>query len=390
MDWKPFAANLADQAAHPTSRWHTAVADTPRHLFVPRWWQDGGDGWNLRDGATDIETWRTTAYSNTTLVTRVGPLHADDAAPDAQHTQGRPTSSSTLPSLVVDMFRHARITNGMDVLDVGTGTGYGTALLCGSLGPEHVTSLDVDPYLVAAADSRLEAVGLKPTLKVADATGELSGDYDRIVATVSVRPVPPSWLTALRPGGRLVTTIADTRLILTADKLPDGRAFGRIERDWAGFMAARHGTDYPDGVHAPTAQQREGDGEHVAEGRYPIVIPAHAWELQSVLSVENPGIVDHHEIGAGGHTTVWLLHEDGSWARAEGVPGERPLVHQAGPRRLWDLLDELRTRWLSEGSFLVYGAAALIELDGTIRLRRGGWSADITAAEAKARTRPGA
>jgi hypothetical protein len=53
------------------------------------------------------------------------------------------------------------------------------------------------------------------------------------------------WLAALRPGGRLVTTISGTALILTADKTDDGGVTGRIEWDRAGFMHTRTGADYP-------------------------------------------------------------------------------------------------------------------------------------------------
>ena len=149
---------------------------------------------------------------------------------------GMPTSSSTLPGLIVRLAQHAYLADGGDVLDVGTGSGYGCALLAARLGTEHVTSVDVDPYLTGAAAERLDSVGLRPTVLTVDATGALPGTYDRIMATVAVRPVPASWLTALRPGGRLVTTIARTGLILTADKTDDGGAMGRIEWDRAGFM----------------------------------------------------------------------------------------------------------------------------------------------------------
>jgi protein-L-isoaspartate O-methyltransferase len=116
------------------------------------------------------------------------------------------------------------ITDGMDVLDVGTGSGYGCAVLAGRVGDQHVTSVDVDEYLTKAAAERLDSVGLHPDVVTCDATGPLPGSYDRIVSTVAVRPVPPSWLAALRPGGRLVTTITGTCLIVPADRTPDGGA----------------------------------------------------------------------------------------------------------------------------------------------------------------------
>ncbi|MGW6738105.1 protein-L-isoaspartate O-methyltransferase family protein [Streptomyces sp. NPDC055013] len=132
--------------------------------------------------------------------------------------------------MVVQMYRHAMIADDSTTL-VTTGTGYGTALACARLGDDQVTSIDVDTGLVNMAKHRLALHGYRPPMAVCDITGELPGTFDRIVATVSVRPVPASWLSALEPGGRLVTTIAGTGLILTADKTKDGGATGRIEWD---------------------------------------------------------------------------------------------------------------------------------------------------------------
>ena len=99
-------------------------------------------------------------------------------------------------------------------------------------------------YLVRAAEERLAAAGHRPTLAVCDVTGELPGTYDRIVSTVSVRTVPASWLKALAPGGRLVTTLSGTGLLITADKTADGGAIGQVAPESAGFMRTRHGDDY--------------------------------------------------------------------------------------------------------------------------------------------------
>ncbi|MER6187844.1 hypothetical protein [Streptomyces sp. NPDC001652] len=41
-----------------------------------------------------------------------------------------------------------------------------------------------------------------------------------------MRSTPTSWLTALSPVGRLVTTLAGTSLLVTADKVEDGGAVG--------------------------------------------------------------------------------------------------------------------------------------------------------------------
>ncbi len=386
MNWKSHADRLASEATHPVSRWRPVVAAVPRHVFVPRWWawSATGDGpgaevWELRDGPADPDAWLAAAYSNRSLVTQVGPLHADHAAPD-DRPAGLPTSSGTLPGLVVQMLRHALITDGMDVLDVGTGSGYGCAVLAKRLGPQRVTSLDVDEYLTKAATERLDSIGLHPEMVTCDATGPLPGSYDRIVTTVAVRPIPASWLAALRTGGRLITTITGTSLIVTADKRPNGGAVGVTEWDRAGFMHTRTGPDYPPGLREWFAAIRDAEGEQVSTGRYPVVNVAEAWELYSMLGVTVPGGVLHHfEESGDGLRSAWMLHADGSWARASGTGDQPPVVHQSGPRRLWDTLDDLRRTWLRDGSLPAYGAKVTITPDGGIHFKRGRGHAAIPA-----------
>ena len=382
MNWREHARLLAAQVTHPASRWRAVVEEVPRHMLVPRWWAPSACEtsradmlWELKDGPADAAAWLQTAYSDRSLVTQVGTSHADQAA-DGEHPAGNPTSSSTLPGLVVRLAQLAYLADAADVLDVGTGSGYGCALLAARLGAQHVTSVDVDPYLTAAAAERLDSVGLRPTVLTADATDALPGTYDRIIATFAVRPVPASWLAALRPGGRLVTTIAGTGLILTVDKTDDGGAMGRIEWDRAGFMVSRHGPGYPPPLWDHNEAARDQAGEEVGQGRYPVVNVMEAWELWSMLTVLAPG-VEHYYQEAGDRRTAWMLHPDGSWARASEVGSESPVVHQGGARRLWDLLDEIREMWLREGSLPVYGASATITPDGGIHLRRGQWRASL-------------
>ncbi|MEV5961477.1 methyltransferase domain-containing protein [Kribbella sp. NPDC051952] len=148
----------------------------------------------------------------------MGALHTDGADP-SDRPAGLPTSSSTLPGLIVRMLHLLDPDEQDQVLDAGTGSGYSAALLAHRLDDKQVTSIDVDPYLVDAVRECLADFGRTPRLEVADATGALPDmSYDRIVATVSVRPIPPAWLEALRPGGRLVTTIIGTSLLIAAEK----------------------------------------------------------------------------------------------------------------------------------------------------------------------------
>ncbi|MFH8337723.1 protein-L-isoaspartate(D-aspartate) O-methyltransferase [Streptomyces sp. AM6-12] len=376
MDWKPYAAALAAQVTYPGSDWWGPVSATPRHLLVERWFTPGGGGWQVADGPADEEAWAGAAYSDTTLVTQIGPVHADHAVP-RQTVIGLPTSSSTLPSLVVSMLEHGRLAPGLRLLDVATGSGYSAALACHRLGDEMVTTLDVDAYLSEAAAERLERIGHRPHVVTADATAGLPGVFDRIVSMVSVPRIPASWLRSLAPQGRLVTTIAGTGLIVTADKTPDGGAIGQVEWDRASFMATRTGADYPPQLDELFTASAEEEGE-VTLSPFPVLDVMQAWEVWSMLSLMAPGI--EHRTGTDDHggRLTWMLHPDGSWARARTAPGENTAtVHQGGPRRLYDLLDEIRQRWLEHGELPVYGAQVTISPDGETTLSRGGWAATL-------------
>lgn len=370
--WRACAAGLAGEVTHPGSRWHGPVAAVPRHLFVPAWWEREGGVWTLRRGPL------ADAYADRSLVTQVGPAHADHAV-EADHPVGRPTSSSTQPSLAVGMYRYGQLAEGLDVADIGTGSGYGAALLAHRYGDQRVTTLDVDPYLVDAAARRLAALDLFPTALAVDATGPLPGTYDRIVSMVSVPSIPPSWLAALRPGGRLVTTISGTWMILTATRTPEG-VFGQVERDWSGFMGVRSGPDYPPAASLDVDELTGREGEQVSTGRYPVLHIADAWELSTMLTLAVPGIEHAYRAGRDGQHTAFLAHADGSWAWATAIGTAPPEVHQGGPRRLWDALDAVRDDWLRLGWTPWLGARAMVREDGSIRLLRGTWRATIPAA----------
>ncbi|MCM3883120.1 methyltransferase domain-containing protein [Frankia sp. R82] len=369
--WRGHARALADTISHPGSRWYPVISVVPRHQLVPRWWLRSEGGWVLRQGLV------ADAYSDRTLVTRVGSLHADQATKQTR-PQGRPTSSAILPSLVLAMYQHARLNQGQDILSVGTGSGYGAALLARRYGAQRVTTVDTDRYLVAVAAKRLDALDLHPTVLPVSATGPLPGSYDRIISLLSVPSIPVSWLVALRLGGRLVTTISDTHLILTAMRRADG-VVGQIVWGAAAFMSARSGFDYPP-LPAGVDLSADWQGE-VSTGRYPIVNISTAWETATMLTLTVPGVRRQYRRSPNRRHTVLLTHPDGSWARAEATGTDAPTVHQEGPRRLWDLLDDARDDLLSRGAPPWIGARARVNPDGSIHLSQQGWTATIPATD---------
>jgi protein-L-isoaspartate O-methyltransferase len=386
VDWKDRARDLAADVTHPGSRWRAAVQTTPRHVFAPSWWDAHQDGWLCVNGAEDPAAWAETAYSSRrSMVTRVGALHADDAVPGTLLPVGRPTSSATMAALTVRMLEHLRVFDGAQVLDCGTGSGWGASLLCRVLGEECVTSVDVDEGLTSRAADRLAELQLFPQVMAIDGTDDLpgrDGSYDRLLATFSVPKIPAVWLRKLKVGGRLVTTLQGTSAIVTAYKTGDGGADGVIERDWAGFMQARHGDDYPaDLLNLQLDDLRVRDGDQVQTGRFPILHVSDSWEVMSMLHIAVPGI-DHHWERAGSGvdqiSTAIMWHPDGSWSRAVQHGADHPQVHQGGPRRLYDELDAIRMRWLRDGSLPLYGSTVRVDPDGTLHLQRGrGWEATI-------------
>ncbi|MEV4115962.1 protein-L-isoaspartate(D-aspartate) O-methyltransferase [Nonomuraea sp. NPDC049695] len=322
----------------------------------------------MRDGVTDPDEWARAAYRNVSLVTEVERTHAD-LADDGTILTGLPTSSSAMPSLVLRLLRHAQIHQGAHVLIVGTGSGYPAGLVASRFGAESVTSLDVSSYLTDAALGRLDAMGLQPTLLTGDGTGPLPGSYDRIVSMAGVRPIPSSWLAALRPGGRLVTTIAATPLILSAAKNAGGGADGHIGWDRGMFTAAEVPGD-PRHELMPTTT---GDSGRESLGRYPVARIRPFSDIAAMLELAAPGIRHQYEELDDGQRTAHMSHADGSWARATAFGDELPMVVQGGPRHLWDLLDEVRHDWLIRGSTPAYGAQAVIDASGAVQLSRGPW-----------------
>ena len=94
------------------------------------------------------------------------------------------------------------------VLEVGTGSGYMTALLAGLAG--HVHSVEILPELHQAAVQKLAAHDFKNiTLEVGDAARgwQKHAPYDVIVVTGSLPVLPDEFVAQLNPGGRLLAFV---------------------------------------------------------------------------------------------------------------------------------------------------------------------------------------
>jgi protein-L-isoaspartate(D-aspartate) O-methyltransferase len=118
------------------------------------------------------------------------------------------------------------------VLEVGTGTGYQTALLAALAG--EVYSIELLPELAAAARRRLvEELGLADLhLEVGD--GRLGwpeeAPFDRILVSAAALELPPALLDQLAPGGRLLIPLGP----------PGGvQVLHAVDLDWEGHRRDR-------------------------------------------------------------------------------------------------------------------------------------------------------
>jgi len=114
------------------------------------------------------------------------------------------------PKLEARMLQELTLKDGDRVLEVGTGSGYMTALLASLAG--HVYSVELHPDFSAAAAGKLAAHAIaNATLEVGDAAQGWSrhAPYDAILLTGSVPVLPPRFRAQLRPGGRLLAVVGD-------------------------------------------------------------------------------------------------------------------------------------------------------------------------------------
>lgn len=178
------------------SRVLAAMADVPRHCFVPEWQ-------------------RSAAYEDRPL-----PL-----------AHGQTISQ---PYIVALMTQLARPDVEARALDVGTGSGYQAAVL--SRLCQSVESVEIVPELAEEARRRLASLGCD-NVRVHCADGYCgwpdAAPYDLIIAAAAPDHVPPRLVEQLAEGGRLVLPVGRAaQQLLLIEKFADGelrrRFFGAV------------------------------------------------------------------------------------------------------------------------------------------------------------------
>ncbi|OIJ92222.1 methyltransferase [Streptomyces sp. MUSC 14] len=319
----------------------SAVEEVPRELFLGDvvYRPDGTQWVPANRAGIDEDEWLHMVYSDTTWVTQVEGVHADQASGPIT---GRPTSSSTLPSLVVRMLEIADLRDGDKVLEIGTGTGYSTAVLCHRLGDKSVYSIECDEELAATAAHHLRSAGCSPNLVVADGLrGHQDGaDYDTVIATCAVRSIPASWLWQIRDQGSIISTISGWMLgagLIRLDLADDGMAQGRFTGDQVSYMLARPHERPP----RPTFYQHPGSTRPVQmapdvvddwTGLFVAQLAAPSAEL--IRTDSSIALVD---VATG--SQAWIEPDGSGWT-----------VHQDGPLHLWDQVEASLQVWQEAGA----------------------------------------
>lgn len=112
------------------------------------------------------------------------------------------------PLMVALMTELLSVEPGMDIMEVGTGSGYQTAIL--SYLGAHVTSLEIIPKLHQSAKNRLSRLGYKNIeLRLGDgAVGAKDrGPFDRIIITSAPETPPDELLDQLKETGYIIAPI---------------------------------------------------------------------------------------------------------------------------------------------------------------------------------------
>ncbi len=112
------------------------------------------------------------------------------------------------PSLVLEMTILLDIPSEGRVLEIGTGSGYQTALLAKAAG--RVYTIERIEELHLGARKKLSEAGYTNIeFKLGDGSlgWEESAPYDRIMVTASPRTIPPALIAQLAPNGKMVIPV---------------------------------------------------------------------------------------------------------------------------------------------------------------------------------------
>lgn len=150
-----------------------AIAETPRHRFV-------------------LENLEHSAYDDTPL-----PIGENQTI--------------SQPFIVAYMTEALQLTGNEKVLEVGTGSGYQTAVLANIV--QEIYSVEINENLVIEAALRFKKMGFA-NIRVRYSDGykgwQEEAPFDRIIVTAAPDHIPQSLINQLKIGGKMVIPVGDS------------------------------------------------------------------------------------------------------------------------------------------------------------------------------------
>ena len=220
---------LLDKGVLHSDELKVALMSIPREAFVAPFFY-------RHENTAPGERWKKV---DATDPSNLPQIYQDDLLVTLIDDRGDPISSSSMPTVMVQMIETLQVDKSHQVLEVGTGTGYNATILASlSAG---CTTVDVEPSCVEHLHSIIDKFHIDglSTFTVNGMQGYPSyGPYDRILITASAPTIPHAWIDQLAPGGRLVCDFAGSMehafLILSKDK--HGHITGDIRPERLWFM----------------------------------------------------------------------------------------------------------------------------------------------------------
>jgi protein-L-isoaspartate(D-aspartate) O-methyltransferase len=137
------------------------------------------------------------------------------------------------PRVEARMLQDAAVQKHEKVLEIGTGSGYVTALLAHRA--QRVISLEINPELAAIARTNLQKAGIH-NAEVRELDGSIGvpveGPFDVIMLSGSVAEVPSKLLSNLKVGGRLIAIVGDEPMMRATLITRTGEAEFKTSQPW--------------------------------------------------------------------------------------------------------------------------------------------------------------